>query len=142
LCWLKTWMPSSVVVGGVFIAPTTKVVVGELYCRRAHRTVRCATGYCPVRQPHHPTVRFDHWSSDLRGHWTVRWCTGQVLFTVRCAFCACSEFCVRSPRTVAHCSPFADDHWRTSRCLRWHIGQSGVTPDSPVNYSRVAPQIP
>jgi hypothetical protein len=23
----------------------------------AHRTVRCATGHCPVRQPHHPTVR-------------------------------------------------------------------------------------
>jgi hypothetical protein len=23
----------------------------------AHRTVRCATGHCPVRQPRHPTVR-------------------------------------------------------------------------------------
>jgi hypothetical protein len=22
-----------------------------------HRTVRCATGHCPVRQPRHPTVR-------------------------------------------------------------------------------------
>jgi hypothetical protein len=29
---------------GVFIAPTTKMVVGEVCCRRAHRTVRCATG--------------------------------------------------------------------------------------------------
>jgi hypothetical protein len=28
---------------GVFIAPTTKVVVGEGCCRRAHRTVQCAT---------------------------------------------------------------------------------------------------
>jgi hypothetical protein len=46
-CW---WL-------GVFIAPTTKVVVGEGCCRRAHRTVRCATGHCPVRQPRHPTVR-------------------------------------------------------------------------------------
>jgi hypothetical protein len=46
-CW---WL-------GVFIAPTTKVVVGEDCCRRAHRTVRSATGHCPVRQPHHPTVR-------------------------------------------------------------------------------------
>jgi hypothetical protein len=26
--------------------------------------------------------------------------------------------------------------------LCWHTGQSGVTPDSPVNYSGVAPQIP
>jgi hypothetical protein len=42
---------------GVFIAPTTKVVVGEGCCRRAHQTVRCATGHCPVRQPRHPTVR-------------------------------------------------------------------------------------
>jgi hypothetical protein len=42
---------------GVFIAPTTKVTVGDGCCRRAHRTVRCATGHCPVRQPRHPTVR-------------------------------------------------------------------------------------
>jgi hypothetical protein len=42
---------------GVFIAPPTKMIVGELYCRRAYRTVRCATRHCPVRQPRHPTVR-------------------------------------------------------------------------------------
>jgi hypothetical protein len=42
---------------GVFIAPTTKMAVRELCCRRAHRTVRCATGHCPMRQPRHPTVR-------------------------------------------------------------------------------------
>jgi hypothetical protein len=29
-----------------------------------------------------------------------------------------------------------------SRCSAWHIGQSGATPDSPVNYSGVAPRIP
>jgi hypothetical protein len=42
---------------GVFIAPTTKMAVGEGCCRMAHWTVRCATGHCSVRQPHHPTVR-------------------------------------------------------------------------------------
>jgi hypothetical protein len=42
---------------GVFTAPTTKMVVGRGCCRWAHRTVRCATGHCPVRQPRHPTVR-------------------------------------------------------------------------------------
>jgi hypothetical protein len=42
---------------GVFIAPTTKTAIGEVCCRRAHRTVRCATRHCPVRQPRHPTVR-------------------------------------------------------------------------------------
>jgi hypothetical protein len=42
---------------GVFITPTTKIAVGEGCCRMAHRTVRCATGHCPVCQPRHPTVR-------------------------------------------------------------------------------------
>jgi hypothetical protein len=42
---------------GVFIAPTTKMTVGKAVCRWAHRTVRCATEHCPVRQPRHPTVR-------------------------------------------------------------------------------------
>jgi hypothetical protein len=28
---------------GVFIAPTTKMTVGEGFCRMAHRTVQCAS---------------------------------------------------------------------------------------------------
>jgi hypothetical protein len=100
---------------GVFIAPTTKVAVGEGCCRRAHRTVWCASH---ITQP----LGFDRWSSDKWGHRTVRWCTRQSLFTVRCAICACSDFCARSPRTVAHCSPFAHDRWRCSRYSTWHTG--------------------
>jgi hypothetical protein len=42
---------------GVFMAPTTKSGRWEAVCRMAHRTVRCATGHCPVRQPCHPTIR-------------------------------------------------------------------------------------
>jgi hypothetical protein len=42
---------------GVFIAPTTKMAVGEGCCRMAHEIVWCATGHCPVRQPRQPTVR-------------------------------------------------------------------------------------
>jgi hypothetical protein len=38
---------------GVFIAPTTKLTVGEVVCR----WVRCATGHFSVRQSRHPTVR-------------------------------------------------------------------------------------
>ena len=34
---------------GVFIAPTTKVAVGEGYCRRAHRTVSGAPATSPNR---------------------------------------------------------------------------------------------
>jgi hypothetical protein len=43
---------------GVFIAPTTKMTVGEGFCRMAHRTVLCATGHCPMRQPRHQAVGF------------------------------------------------------------------------------------
>jgi hypothetical protein len=42
---------------GVFIAPPTKSGRWEAVCRMAHRTVRCATGQCLVRQPRHLTVR-------------------------------------------------------------------------------------
>jgi hypothetical protein len=48
---------------GVFIAPTTKGVVGGGCCRMVHRTVRCATGHCSVRQPRHPAVGF--WPLEL-----------------------------------------------------------------------------
>jgi hypothetical protein len=78
---------------GVFIAPPTKMAVGEAVCRWAHRTVWCASH---VTQP----LGFDRWSSDRWGHRTVRWCTGQSLFTVWCAFWRCSDFCVNCPCTV------------------------------------------
>jgi hypothetical protein len=64
---------------GVFIAPPTTMVVGEAVYRWAHRTVRCTSH---VTQP----LGFDRWSSDSWDHRTVRWCTRQSLFTVRCAF--------------------------------------------------------
>jgi hypothetical protein len=41
---------------GVFIAPTTTKWLLEVGCRMAHRTVRCATGHCPVHQPRQQTV--------------------------------------------------------------------------------------
>jgi hypothetical protein len=41
---------------GVFIAPTTKIWPLEGCYRMAHQTVQCATGHCPVRQPHQPAV--------------------------------------------------------------------------------------
>jgi hypothetical protein len=40
---------------GVFIDPTTKMTVGEGFCRMAHRTVRCASH---VTRP----LGSDHWS--------------------------------------------------------------------------------
>jgi hypothetical protein len=42
---------------GVFIALNHQTIVGADCYRWAHRTVRCATGHCLVRQPRHPIVR-------------------------------------------------------------------------------------
>jgi hypothetical protein len=53
-----------------------------------------------------------------------------------------SALALTSARAVAHCSPFVDDRWRCSHYSAWHTGQSGATPDNPVNYSGVASQIP
>jgi hypothetical protein len=123
-CW---WL-------GVFIAPTTKMAVTEGCCRRAHRTVRCATGHCPVRQPCHLTVGVRRLELLTTGppespvvHRTVN-----VHCPVR-ASGACSDS-AREVRTV-HCS-----------LLESTIGAVAVTPlgtpDSPVNYSGVAPGKP
>jgi hypothetical protein len=72
------------------------------------------------------------WSFCLLGHRTVQWCTGQSLFTVRCAFWLSSDFCAHCSALTALCRrPLA----RSSRC-------SAGTPDSPVNYSGAAPRIP
>jgi hypothetical protein len=121
---------------GVFIAPTTKVVVGEGCCRRAHRTVRCASH---VTQP----LGFDRWSFDMWGHRTVS--GGAPAGTVHCPvrlLTPALTLCALS----THCSCTVQ-LWQTivgavSRCSAWHTGQSGTTPDSPVNYSGVAPQKP
>jgi hypothetical protein len=87
---------------GVFIAPTTKSGRWEADCRMAPPdTVRCA---CHVTW----SLDSDRWSFCLLGHRTVRWCTGQALFSVRCAICLCSD-------SGAHCSAFnavAGDRWR------------------------------
>jgi hypothetical protein len=121
---------------GVFIAPTTKTAVGELCCRRAHRTVRCATGHCPVRQPRHPTVGFRplelltsgppdspvvHRTSTV--HCPVRHMTPALTLRVQSALFTIHCSCCRRPLARGAVAPLG-------------------TPDSPVNYSEVAPRIP
>jgi hypothetical protein len=54
---VNAWMVGVEVVGGYLYPPTTNSTVGVGCCRWAHRTVWCATGQYPVRQPRHPTVR-------------------------------------------------------------------------------------
>jgi hypothetical protein len=59
------------------------------------------------------------------------WATGQSLFTVRCAFWRCSDFCAHCSALTARCRrPLA-------LCSRYSAG----APDSPVNYSGAAPRI-
>jgi hypothetical protein len=137
------------VVGGVFIAPTTKKVVGEGCCRMAHRTVWCTIEHCPVRQPHHPTIRVRPLELLTCGppDSLVVHRTGPVHCPVRHLTPALT---LRAQSHTVHCScSVADDRWRRESLLRlahrtvWcYNGQSGATPDSPVNYSGVASQIP
>jgi hypothetical protein len=129
---------------GLFIAPTTKMAVGEAVCRWAHQTVWCATGHYPVCQPRHPTVRvltvstvgaLTDWGTRQSGaapdnHCSLSGAPSGAALTLRALSAHCSLF------------TFADDRWRSSRCSAWHTILSGATPDSPVNYSGVALQKP
>jgi hypothetical protein len=114
---------------GVFIAPTTKLTVGEGFYRMAHRTVRCATGHCPLRQPRHQAVGFRPLELLTTGppdsHYSLSGApSAPALTSVRAvAHCSVSLFLCRRPLALDSC-------------------YSAGTPDSPVNYSGVAPRIP
>jgi hypothetical protein len=111
---------------GVFIAPPTKMAVGELCCRQAHRTVRCATEHCPVCQPRHPTVKVRPLELLTAGppDSPVVHRTCPVHCSVRLLAPALTLRAVR----IVHCS-----------LLQSIVGAVAVapagTPDSPVNYS-------
>jgi hypothetical protein len=103
---------------GVFIAPPTKMAVGEAVCRWTHRTVRCASH---VTQP----LGFDRWSSVVLAHRTV---------TVHCPVrLLAPTLTLRAQTHTFHCSLLLS---------QTTVGVVAVapygTPDSPVNYSRVA----
>ena len=66
------------VVGGIYSPNHQSGRWGRLLSKGAPDTVRCASH---VTQP----LGFDRWSFWHVGHQTVRWCTGQLMFTVRCA---------------------------------------------------------
>jgi hypothetical protein len=115
---------------GVFIAPTTKMAVGEGCCRMMHRTVRCTTGHCLVRQPRHPTVRVRplelltcgppgspvvHRTSPV--HYPVRH-LAPALTSSRAVALFTVDFC-RRPLAQLAVAPLAH---RTVRC---YTGQSG-----------------
>jgi hypothetical protein len=112
------------------------MAAGEGSYRMAHRTVRCATGHCPVRQPRHPTVRVRPLELLTCGppDSPVVHRTGLVHCPVRHLTLALT-LRAQSALFIVHCSRF-----------RRPLAQVAVaplgTPDSPVNYSGVASQIP
>jgi hypothetical protein len=63
--------------------------------------------------------------------------TGQSLFTVRCAFCDCSDFYARSCALLITVHLLQTTVGAVSRYSTWHTGQSGATPDSPVLHRTV-----
>jgi hypothetical protein len=101
------------------------VDVGRGCCQWAHRTVRCATRHCPVRQPRHPTVRvrpLEIWQvGPPDSHCALFGAPSAPALTLRSLSTHCS----------VHCS-----------LLETTVGAVAVTPhgtpDSPVNYSGVA----
>jgi hypothetical protein len=117
------------VVGGVFIAPTTKPTVGEAFYRWAHQIVRCANGHCPVRQPRHPTVRV---LTVLTVGALTSWCPGQsgVAPDSHCSLSGAPSGAALTLRELsAHCSrcqlTIEVDRCAGDRCSAWHTRQSG-----------------
>jgi hypothetical protein len=124
---------------GVFIALNHQFNRWEGCCRWAHRTIRCATGRCPVRQPHHPTVRvlavstigaLSSCGTGQSGAAPDRYyaLSGPPLTAAllcHALFALCSSGFQLLQTTVA----------RSNRC-------SAGAPDSPVNYSGAVPEKP
>jgi hypothetical protein len=111
---------------GVFIAPTTNMAIGNSVVDGRTRqsgvppdTVRCASH---VTQP----LGFDRWSFWQLGHRTVTvHCPVRLLAPALTSARVVALFTVHLQTTIS----------AYSRCSRWHTGQSGATPDSPVNYN-------
>jgi hypothetical protein len=159
MCWLKNLDALKCGGWGGFIAPTTKVAVGKVVCRRAHRTVRCASH---VTQP----LGFDRWSSDMWGHRTVPvHCPMRLLapaLTLRALSAHYSRsvhFCRRPLALIAVAPHGTLDSPVLHRIVRWIIAEwhfqnpklssselislvhrtlSGGTPYSPVRQTRAA----
>jgi hypothetical protein len=96
-----------------------------------HETVRCATGHCPVRQPHHPTVKVLTVSTVGA---LSSWGTGQsgAAPDMHCSLSGAPSSAALTLRELsAHCSRYCS-------LLQTTVGVVAVaplgTPDSPVLY--------
>jgi hypothetical protein len=123
-------------VGVVFKATNQNLAVGEVCWRWAHRTVSGAP-------PRHLVDRPLSWSTVggfvLMWHRTVRGRTGQSGAPLTAALTSAAVLFIlqsRPLRADSRCSANAPDSPVVHRTL------SGGTPESPVNYSGVAPRKP
>jgi hypothetical protein len=120
---------------GVFRALNHHIAIGDGCYRWAHRTVRCTTGHCPVRQPRHPTVRVLMVSTIGA---LTSWGTGQsgAAPDRHCSLSGAPSGATLTLRKLsAHCSCLQVTVALDSRC-------SVGTPDSPMNYSGAALEKP
>jgi hypothetical protein len=96
-----------------------------------------------VRQPRHPTVRV---LTVLTVVALTAWATGQSGVAPDRLSGAPSSAALTSARTVRALfmlqATVGVDRCAWEPLLRWHTGQSGDPPDSPMNYSGVRPQKP
>jgi hypothetical protein len=120
---------------GVFIAPTTKMTVGGGCCRMAHRTLFGA----PATSPGRWVLTIGALTSGAIGQ------SGGAPDS-HCSLSGapsgtCSDFCARSRHCSLFIVPLQTTVGASSRCSAWCTGQSGATPDSPVNYSGAASRI-
>jgi hypothetical protein len=112
---------------GVFIALNHQIAIGTGCCRWAHRTVRCASH---VTQPlgfgsFWPLKALSSSGTGQSGATPDRYCSlsGAPLVTA-----------LTSTPIVHLIRAFAVDRCAKELLLHWCTGQSGGTPDSPVNY--------
>jgi hypothetical protein len=113
------------------------MAVGEGCCRMAHRTVRCTTGHCLVRQPCHPTVRIRplelltcgppdspvvHWTVTV--HCPVRLLTPALTSARACTHCSVSLFLCRRPLALfSRYSAGTPDSPVLHRTIQWIIAE-------------------
>jgi hypothetical protein len=123
-------------VGVVFIATNQNLAVGEVYWRWVHRTVRCATGQCPV---HRHVILSLGLGAGRSLEALSSYGTGQSGAPLTAALTSVAVLFIRQSRPLR-----ADSRYSAGApdSLMVHRTLSGGTPDSPVNYSGAAPGKP
>jgi hypothetical protein len=113
------------------------MAVGVGFCCMVHRTVWCATGHCPVRQPRHQAVGFrplELWHVGppdspvvhriVTVHCSVRHLRLLWLLRAQSAHCSVSLFLCRRPLVLySRCSSGTPDSLVLHRTVRWIIAE-------------------